>query len=321
MVSKRFSGSTENNSALPPSLGERGWPEIRKAVFPAAGLGTRFLPMTKSIPKEMLCLVDKPLIQYGVEEAINAGLTDMVIITGRGKSAIEDHFDFSLDFEELLKVKRLRKALRETRLLSDHAHFCYTRQREALGLGHALLCAKNLVNNESFAVILGDEVIVSETPALSQLMKVYQRFGASVLGLQRVARSEVSRYGIVAGEELSLVGLALSVFKVTDLVEKPGIEEAPSDLAIVGRYILTSAIFDLLAATPPGRNGEIQLTDAIKLLLNKEPVYAVEVQGERHDAGTVLGLLKANIAFAFKQPELKRELEKFLASFPSGFCP
>lgn len=313
---------TKDNSTVPASFRPVNYAPIRKAVFPAAGLGTRFLPMSKAIPKEMLCLVDKPLIQYGVEEAIEAGLSEVVIITGRGKSAIEDHFDFSLDFEELLKAKGLRRSLKETRRVSEQAHFCYTRQRQPLGLGHALLCAKNLVNNEPFAVILGDEVIVSETPALSQLIKVYERFGTSVIGLKRVARNEVCKYGIVAGASLDLSGdlggKSSGIYEVTDLVEKPKIEEAPSDLAIVGRYILTSTIFDLLAVTPPDRNGEVQLTDALRLLLSKEPVYAVEIQGERHDAGTVIGLLKANIAFAFKRPELKRELEKFLASLPPG---
>lgn len=311
----------KDNSTVPATFRPVNSTPIRKAVFPAAGLGTRFLPMTKAIPKEMLCLVDKPLIQYGVEEAIGAGISEMVIITGRGKSAMEDHFDFSLDFEELLKAKGLRRSLKETRRVSEQAHFCYTRQREPLGLGHALLCAKNLVNNEPFAVILGDEVIVSETPALSQLINVYERFGTSVIGLKRVARNEVCKYGIVAGASRpgrDLGGKSSGIYEVTDLVEKPKIEEAPSDLAIVGRYILTPTIFDLLAVTPPGRNGEVQLTDALRLLLSKEPVYAVEIQGERHDAGTVIGLLKANIAFAFKRPELKRELGKFLASLSSG---
>ena len=299
---------------------------VRKAVFPAAGKGTRFLPITKAIPKEMLPLVDKPLIQYGVEEAIRSGLSEVIIVTGRGKTAIEDHFDFSQDFEELLKRNRKIKALREVKILNK-IHFSYTRQSQPLGLGHAVLCARNLIGDEPFAVILGDEVIVSDTPALAQLLKVHGRYGGSVLALKRVRKEDISSYGCVVVEQAGrLEGLkagkpsasqpssipALSVYRVLDLVEKPTPHEAPSDLAIVGRYVLSPSVFALLENTPPGKNGEIQLTDALKLLLDKEPVYAVEIEGERFDAGSMTGFIKANLAFALRRPELRRELKEFL---------
>lgn len=281
--------------------------KIRKAVFPAAGLGTRFLPVTKAIPKEMLPLVDKPLIQYCVEEAIASGIEDIIIITGRGKTAIEDHFDTSKELEFLLEEKGKRDLLKMVRDISNLVKFSYTRQKEALGLGHAILCAKDLVGNEPFAVFLGDDIIDSEVPAMKQMIEVYKKYRHTVLAVQRVPRESISNYGVIKGEQVED-----RIFKVSDMVEKPKAEDAPSDLAVIGRYILTPDIFEYLENTRPGKLGEIQLTDAIKNMASRHPVYALEFEGDRYDAGDKLGFLKANVSFAIKRDDLKEEFIEFL---------
>ncbi|MDO8446992.1 MAG: UTP--glucose-1-phosphate uridylyltransferase GalU [Deltaproteobacteria bacterium] len=281
--------------------------KIRKAVFPAAGLGTRFLPVTKAIPKEMLPLVDKPLIQYCVEEAIASGIEDIIIITGRGKTAIEDHFDTSKELEFLLEEKGKRDLLKMVRDISNLVKFSYTRQKEALGLGHAILCAKDLVGNEPFAVFLGDDIIDSEVPAMKQMIEVYKKYRHTVLAVQRVPKESISNYGVIKGEQVED-----RIFKVSDMVEKPRAEDAPSDLAVIGRYVLTPDIFDYLENTRPGKLGEIQLTDAIKNMALRHPVYALEFEGDRYDAGDKLGFLKANVSFAMKRDDLKEEFIEFL---------
>ncbi|MBI4595828.1 MAG: UTP--glucose-1-phosphate uridylyltransferase GalU [Candidatus Tectomicrobia bacterium] len=282
---------------------------IRKAVFPAAGLGTRFLPATKASPKEMLPLVDKPLIQYGVEEAINSGIEEIVIITGRGKRSIEDHFDYSYELETALKNKRQYKLLEDMRSISNMVDFCYVRQKEPLGLGHAILCAKNIINSEPFGVLLGDDIIDSDTPCLQQLIDIFNRYGGTVLAIQRVQKHEVSRYGIIKAEEIGK-----GVYRVLDLIEKPKQKEAPSDLAIIGRYILVPEIFLTLRETPPDLNGEIQITDAIKKLLPKQEVFAYEFEGKRFDAGNKLGFLMATVELALKRCDLGQEFRNYLRS-------
>jgi UTP--glucose-1-phosphate uridylyltransferase len=281
---------------------------IRKAVFPAAGLGTRFLPATKASPKEMLPLVDKPLIQYGVEEAIASGIEQVILVTGRGKTAIEDHFDVSKELEMLLEEKGKKQLLREVREISSMVDFAYVRQKEALGLGHAILCARHLVGDEPFAVCLGDDIIDSRVPAMRQLIDVYRRYHASVLAVVRVPRTQISAYGVIDPERMGEERL----YRVRDLVEKPTVERAPSELAVIGRYVLTPAVFGRLAETRPGKGGEIQLTDGLHALLADEPIYAVEVEGDRYDAGDKLGFLKATVSFALKRPELREEFRKFL---------
>ncbi len=282
---------------------------IRKAVFPAAGFGTRFLPATKASPKEMLPLVDKPLIQHGVEEARAAGVRDMIIVTGRGKNAIEDHFDVSFELESTLRKKGDGKLHDLIRSISNMADFFYVRQNLPLGLGHAVLRAMDLVGEESFAVVLSDDVIDSKVPVLRQMCDVYERYSAgAVLAIQRVPKDQVSRYGIIKGRKL-----AEGVYEVQDMVEKPKPAAAPSDLAIIGRYILPPSIFPALQATRPGAGGEIQLTDAIRSLLNKERVLAYEFEGVRYDAGTKLGFLQANVAFALKDPDLGPGMREFLS--------
>ncbi len=280
---------------------------IRKAVFPAAGLGTRFLPATKASPKEMLPLVDKPLIQYGVEEAIASGIEQIILVTGRGKTAIEDHFDVSRELETLLEEKGKKALLKQVRDISSLADFAYVRQKEALGLGHAILCARNLVGEEPFAVFLGDDIIDSRVPAMRQLLDVYRRHQASVLAVVRVPRAQISAYGVIDPERIGE-----GLYRVRDLVEKPPVERAPSELAVIGRYVLTPRIFQRLAETKPGKGGEIQLTDGLRALLADEPIYALEVEGERYDAGDKLGFLKANVCFALKRPDLRDEFRKFL---------
>ncbi|MGE5664193.1 MAG: UTP--glucose-1-phosphate uridylyltransferase GalU [Deltaproteobacteria bacterium] len=282
---------------------------IRKAVFPAAGFGTRFLPATKASPKEMLPLVDKPLIQHGVEEARAAGIRDMIIVTGRGKNAIEDHFDVSFELEATLRKKGDGRLHDSIRSISDMADFFYVRQNLPLGLGHAVLRTMDLVGEEPFAVVLSDDVIDSKVPVLRQMIDAYEKFSAgAVLAIQRVPRDQVSRYGIIKGKRL-----AEGVYEVTDMVEKPKPAAAPSNLAIIGRYVLPPSIFPALQATRPGAGGEIQLTDAIRSLLNKERIIGCEFEGVRYDAGTKLGFLQANIAFALKDPELGPGLRDFLS--------
>jgi UTP--glucose-1-phosphate uridylyltransferase len=283
--------------------------KIRKAVFPAAGLGTRFLPATKASPKEMLPLVDKPLIQYVVEEAVASGIESVIIVTGRDKSAIEDHFDISFELEHLLRERGKDDSLKEVRAISDMARFSYVRQREALGLGHAVLQAKDLVCDEPFAVMLSDDIMDAEIPALKQLIDVHEKYDAPVIGTMQVAGEAISRFGVIAGQEIEE-----GVFKVTDMVEKPSFSEAPSDLAIIGRYVLTPDIFPAIEQTKPGAIGEIQITDAMRSLLRKRPFYAVRLKGIRHDAGDKLGFLIANVEFALKRPDLAAEFKEYLRS-------
>lgn len=283
--------------------------KILKAVFPAAGLGTRFLPATKASPKEMLPLVDKPLIQYVVEEAVASGIESIIIVTGRDKSAIEDHFDISFELEHLLRERGKDNSLKEVRAISDMARFSYVRQREARGLGHAVLQAKDLVCDEPFAVMLSDDIMDAEIPALKQLINVYEKYDAPVIGTMQVAGEAISRFGVIAGEEIEE-----GVFKVTDMVEKPSFSEAPSDLAIIGRYVLTPDIFAAIEQTQPGAIGEIQITDAMSSLLRKRPFYAVRLEGTRHDAGDKLGFLIANVEFALKRPDLAPEFKEYLRS-------
>jgi UTP--glucose-1-phosphate uridylyltransferase len=276
-------------------------------VFPAAGLGTRFLPATKAQPKEMLPLVDKPIIQYGVEEAVASGVDNIILVTGRGKNAIEDHFDVSVELETFLEARGKRDLLNEIRKISNLINFAYVRQGEPLGLGHAVLVAKNLVGDEPFAVLLGDDVIDANPPALRQMMDVYEEVDGPVLLVERVPREDVSSYGVIAYEPLRE-----GVFRVTDLVEKPQRAEAPSDLAIIGRYILTPDVFPALEATASDRTGEIQLTNGLRKLLTERPIYACEVAGVRHDTGNKLGFLKAVVYFALRRPDLAEPFREYL---------
>jgi UTP--glucose-1-phosphate uridylyltransferase len=286
--------------------------KIRRAVFPAAGLGTRFLPATKAQPKEMLPLVDKPIIQYAVEEAVASGLENLIIITGRGKNAIEDHFDVSYELEKILAERGKSDLLNLVRAVSEMVHIAYIRQKEALGLGHAILVARDLVNNEPFAVLLGDDVIVADVPCIRQMMDVYDRHQTSIVALMEVPREETSRYGIIKGRELPDGDGRL--FEVVDMVEKPKVEEAPSNLAIIGRYILTPEIFEALEETGRGSGGEIQLTDGLRRLLSSQRILAYRFQGKRHDAGDKLGFLQATVEFALRNEELGREFREFLKS-------
>src|ERR1700732_1807674 len=282
---------------------------VRKAVFPAAGLGTRFLPATKAQPKEMLPLVDKPIIQYGVEEALAAGIDNILLVTGRGKNAIEDHFDVSVELESFLEARGKREQLEEVRKISSLINFAYVRQGEPLGLGHAVLVTRELVGNEPFAVILADDVIDADPPAMKQLIDVFERVGGPVLAVERVPPEEVSSYGVIAVEPSAALGGG--TYRIRDLVEKPPRDEAPSNLAIIGRYVLTPDIFPALAATKSDRTGEIQLTNGLRELLKSRPIYACEVKGVRHDTGNKLGFLKAVVYFALRRPALA---EKFSAS-------
>lgn len=280
---------------------------IRKAIIPAAGLGTRFLPATKASPKEMLPLVDKPLIQYAVEEAAASGIQDIIIITGRGKRAIEDHFDRSFELEENLKGNGKAQLLREIRRISEIANFCYVRQSEPRGLGHAILCARHLIGDEPFAVILSDEIIAGQVPATAQLIQVYDRGNGAVLGVRKVPQSQVQHYGIIEARRV-----AGGLHRVIDLVEKPAPSAAPSRYAVIGRYVLAPEIFSCLERTAPGKNGEIQLTDALRLLAQSSPIYAQEIQGQRYDAGDKLGFLKATVEFALKNPTLGPPFSRYL---------
>jgi UTP--glucose-1-phosphate uridylyltransferase len=285
---------------------------IRKAVFPVAGLGTRFLPATKAQPKEMLPLVDKPIIQYGVEEAVAAGIGNIILVTGRGKNAIEDHFDVSVELETFLEARGKRQQLEEIKKISNMINFAYVRQREPLGLGHAVLVARELVGDEPFAVILGDDVIDAKPPAIRQLIDVFEQFGGPVLAVERVPAEDISSYGVIATEPGDTLGPGVHL--VRGLVEKPPRNEAPSDLAIIGRYILTPDIFGTLAATRSDRTGEIQLTNALQALLKTRPIYACEVEGTRHDTGNKLGFLKAVVYFALRRPDLAERFSAYLTS-------
>lgn len=284
---------------------------VRKAVFPAAGLGTRFLPATKAQPKEMLPIVDKPIIQYGVEEALAAGCDQIIIVTGRGKSAIEDHFDVSYELEKMLEERKKTELLTIVRQISDMIHVAYVRQKEALGLGHAVLMARELVGNEPFAVLLADDVIDANPACLKQMIDQFNQTQASIIATQQVDGPAISAYGVL---DASPVKGNDRLYEVRNMVEKPKLEEAPSNLAIIGRYILTPKIFDVLDKTPLGAGGELQLTDGMRLLLQQEKIFGYRYQGKRHDAGDKLGFLKATVEFALKRPELQKQFREYLKS-------
>jgi UTP--glucose-1-phosphate uridylyltransferase len=284
---------------------------VRKAVFPAAGLGTRFLPATKAQPKEMLPLVDKPIIQYGVEEALAAGCDQIIIITGRGKQAIEDHFDVSYELEKMLEEKKKTDLLQIVRQISDMIHVAYVRQKEALGLGHAVLTAKELVGPEPFAVLLADDVIDAEVPCLKQMMKVFEETQGSVIATQIVEGEAISAYGVLKVKPAD-GRFGGRLFEVEDMVEKPKLQDAPSNLAIIGRYILTPTIFETLAETQFGTGNELQLTDGMRLLLKREKMFAFVYEGKRHDTGDKLGFLKATVEFALKRKDLGGPLREYL---------
>jgi UTP--glucose-1-phosphate uridylyltransferase len=285
--------------------------KVRKAVFPAAGLGTRFLPATKAQPKEMLPLVDKPIIQYGVEEALAAGCDQIIIITGRGKSAIEDHFDVSYELEKMLEERGKTELLSVVRQISDMIHVAYVRQKEALGLGHAVLMARELVGKEPFAVLLADDVIDARVPCLKQMIEVFDETQSSVIATQVIEGPAISAYGVIDGRRVD-GRFQDRLYDISNLVEKPKFAEAPSKLAVIGRYVLTPTIFETLERTPPGSGGELQLTDGMRLLLQREKLYGYVFDGKRHDTGDKLGFLKATVEFALKRPDLGGELREWL---------
>jgi UTP--glucose-1-phosphate uridylyltransferase len=284
--------------------------KIRKAVFPAAGLGTRFLPATKSSPKEMLPLVDKPLIQYSIEEAVACGVESILIITGRDKAAIENHFDISYELEHVLKEKGKDEMFRQVRAISDIAKITYTRQKQALGLGHAILQAKDFVGDDPFAVLLADDVVDAEKPALQQLVDVFERYNAPVIATMQISDETISRFGVIDADEVEP-----GVYKLKSIVEKPKYEDAPSDMAVIGRYIFTPELFDAIEQITPGAGGEYQVADAMRILLNKGfPFYAVKLEGMRHDAGDKLGFLIATVEFALKREDLGSDFKEYLRS-------
>ncbi|MFD0961657.1 UTP--glucose-1-phosphate uridylyltransferase GalU [Paenibacillus chungangensis] len=283
--------------------------KVRKAIIPAAGLGTRFLPATKAMPKEMLPIVDKPTIQYIVEEAVESGIEDIIIVTGKGKRAIEDHFDNSFELEQNLLEKGKIDLLNEVQKSSKMVDIHYIRQKEAKGLGHAIWCARKFIGNEPFAVLLGDDIVQAEKPCLKQMIEQFDRYKSSIIGVQSVEEDEVSRYGIVDGQAIHD-----RLYNVKNLVEKPSQEDAPSNVAILGRYILSPSIFDILEKQKPGAGGEIQLTDAIAELNNTEAVYAYEFEGTRYDVGEKLGFIKTQLEFALQRDELRDELMEYLRS-------
>lgn len=280
---------------------------VKKAIIPAAGLGTRFLPATKSQPKEMLPIVDKPTLQYIIEEAINSGIEEILIITGRNKKSIEDHFDKSVELELELEQKGKVEMLDMVRDISNMVNIHYIRQKEPKGLGHAIHCAKSFIGDEPFAVLLGDDIVDNETPCLKQLINAYDEYKTSILGVQEVAKEDTCKYGI-----LDVKHIEDRVYKVKDMVEKPSVEEAPSNVAILGRYIITPAIFDILENQEPGKGGEIQLTDALKTLGKQEAIYAYNFEGRRYDVGDKLGFLEATIDFALKRENLKDDLISYM---------
>ena len=285
--------------------------KIRKAVFPAAGLGTRFLPATKASPKEMLPLVDKPLIQYSVEEAVASGIESVLIITGRDKSAIENHFDMSFELEALLQRNGKTEVLEEVRAISEIARINYTRQKQALGLGHAIYQAKDFVGEEPFAALLADDVVDAQKPALLQMTEVFDKYQSPVIATMRVDGEAISRFGVIDAVEVEP-----NVFEIRDMVEKPKFADAPSDLAIIGRYIFTPDIFQAIERTRPGAGGEIQITDAMRILLKERPMYAVKLEGVRHDAGDKLGFLIATVEYALKRDDLGSAFREYLKSLP-----
>jgi len=286
---------------------------VKKAIIPAAGLGTRFLPATKAQPKEMLPIVDKPTIQYIVEEAVASGIEEILIITGRNKRAIEDHFDKSVELENSLERQHKDDLLKMVKEISNIADIYYVRQKEPKGLGHAIGCAKTFVGNEPFAVMLGDDVVDSKVPCLKQLIDCYSRYKTTILGVQQVAHNDVDKYGIVDG-----VCIDNNLYKVKDLVEKPKVDEAPSDIAILGRYIITPAIFDILENTLPGKGCEIQLTDALRTLMQSEAMYAYVFEGRRYDVGDKLGFLQATVEFALKRDEIREPFMEYLLELRKG---
>jgi UTP--glucose-1-phosphate uridylyltransferase len=286
--------------------------KVRKAVFPAAGLGTRFLPATKAQPKEMLPIVDKPIIQYGVEEAMHSGIQNIIIVTGRGKAAIEDHFDVSFELEHLLESRKKKDLLAIVHGISDMIDVSYVRQKEALGLGHAVLRAAELVGGEPFAVVLADDVIEAETPCLRQLLDIYSFFSAPVLAVMEVPKESISAYGCIDAEPVTHNGRSDRVYRIRDLVEKPKPADAPSNLAIIGRYVLTPEIFESLQSIDPGSGGELQLTDALRHLLRSRPIYALRFDGTRYDAGDKLGFLKATVEYALRRHDLGAEFRDYL---------
>lgn len=280
---------------------------VRKAIIPAAGLGTRFLPATKSQPKEMLPIVDKPTLQYIIEEAIESGIEEILIVTGRSKKSIEDHFDRSVELELELEQKGKKEMLKMVQEISNMVNIHYIRQKEPKGLGHAIHCAKSFIGNEPFAVLLGDDIVDAKVPCLKQLINTYDEYKTTVLGVQEVAKEDTDKYGI-----LDVKHIEDRVYKVKDMVEKPSVEEAPSNIAILGRYIITPEIFNILENQEPGKGGEIQLTDALQTLATKEAIYAYNFEGRRYDVGDKLGFLEATVDFALKRPELRDEFMEFL---------
>ncbi|WP_353894453.1 UTP--glucose-1-phosphate uridylyltransferase GalU [Proteinivorax hydrogeniformans] len=280
---------------------------VRKAVIPAAGLGTRFLPATKAQPKEMLPIVDKPTLQYVIEEAVNSGIEEILIITGRNKTSIEDHFDKSIELELELEKKGKDELLEQVRQISDMVTIHYIRQKEPKGLGHAIHCAKSFVGNEPFAVMLGDDIVENGKPCLEQMMEMYDEYKTTILGVQEIPKQDVDKYGIVKGNHIEG-----GVYKVKDLVEKPAAEDAPSNIAIMGRYIINPEIFDILENTKPGKGNEIQLTDALKELATKEAMYAYIFEGRRHDVGDKQGFLQATVEFALKREDLREDFLNYL---------
>lgn len=290
--------------------------KVKKAIIPAAGLGTRFLPATKAQPKEMLPIVDKPTIQYIVEEAIESGIEDIIIISGRGKRAIEDHFDKSYELEETLLKKQKMDMLDEVQRISNMVNIHYIRQKEPKGLGHAIACASSFVGDEPFAVLLGDDIVQSETPCLKQLIDVYDRYHSSVVGVQPVPEEDVSKYGIVSPKSTEVEE---GVIHVSDLVEKPKMKEAPSNYAIMGRYVLRPEIFDILNELPPGAGNEIQLTDAIKKMNEDQVVLAYEFAGKRYDVGDKLGFVKATVDFALERDDLKSDMLEYMEEIQKKF--
>ncbi len=281
--------------------------KVRKAIIPAAGLGTRFLPATKAQPKEMLPIVDKPTIQYIIEEAVAAGIQDIIIVTGRNKRSIEDHFDRSIELELELEKGKKQEMLDMVKEISEKANIHYIRQKEPRGLGHAILAAQHFIGEEPFAVLLGDDVVVSKQPCLGQMLAVFQEYQTSILGVQTVASEVVSKYGIISGKQVDN-----RVYKVNDMVEKPSLEDAPSNIAVLGRYIITPEIFHFLETQDAGCGGEIQLTDALKRLAKEQAMYAYDFKGHRYDVGTKIGFIQANVEFALRSDELKDEMKEYL---------
>ncbi|MEK3992224.1 UTP--glucose-1-phosphate uridylyltransferase GalU [Robertmurraya sp. FSL R5-0851] len=282
---------------------------VKKAIIPAAGLGTRFLPATKAQPKEMLPIVDKPTLQYIIEEAVQSGIEEILIITGRNKKSIEDHFDKSVELELELEAKGKVELLNEVRKISEMVNIHYIRQKEPRGLGHAIYCAKSFIGNEPFAVLLGDDIVYSEKPCLKQMIEAYEEYKTSILGVQEVRQADVNKYGIIDG-----IHIEDRIYKVKGLVEKPTIEDAPSNVAILGRYIISAGIFEVLKETKPGKGGEIQLTDALRELAQKEAVYAYHFEGRRYDVGDKLGFLQATVEYALRREDLRQDFHDYLTT-------